>query len=370
MYLTIEAFRQRLSAYRALAETPRHRAAEPLNFLPGPVAVHPEVSDALLRPAVSHRSAAFVNDFQSTRQALCRLANANHVDILMGSGTLANDAIAAEMTLWSAPGLILSNGTFGERLIDHATRFRLRFQVLKVDWGQPFDRGEIEKRLDDDPSLRWMWAVHGETSTGMLNDLAMLKDVTAVRGIRLSIDAVSSLGATPLDLRGVSLASGVSGKGLGASPGLALVFRQAAGRPPSPALPRYLDLGLHSECEGIPFTISSNLLYALKVALAGFEWERHFVRVTELASRLWDGLQSLDLAPIAKSDHFPAVTTIALPPVWNSTEVGQRMESAGYLLHYRSDYLVDRNWIQVCLMGRCTVAMIDELVYELGRTLA
>ena len=50
--------------------------------------------------------------------------------------------------------------------------------------------------------------------------------------------------------------------------------------------------------------------------------------------------------------------------------VGQSLEDAGYLLHYRSDYLVERNWLQVCLMGKCTASMIDELLDELGRMLA
>jgi aspartate aminotransferase-like enzyme len=367
MYLTIEAFRQHRRAYRALAAAPRHRAAEPVSFLPGPVPVHPEVRAALQQPAVSHRSAAFVSDFNSTRRQLCRLANANHVDIMMGSGTLANDAVAAEMTLWPAAGLVLSNGAFGDRLVDHAARFRLRFQVLRADWGRPFERHEVEGRLDGDPSLRWLWAVHGETSTGVLNDLDVLKEVTAARDVRLSIDAVSSLGTTPLDLRGVSLASGVSGKGLGACPGLAFVFQEAAAHPASPALPRYLDLGLYAERGGVPFTVSSNLLYALKAAVEVFEGERHFARVAELAARLREGLWSLGLAPLARSAAFPAVTTIALPPGRDSTRVGQSMEEAGYLLHYRSDYLVERNWLQVCLMGPCTAAMIDELLNELGR---
>jgi aspartate aminotransferase-like enzyme len=361
MYLTLEAFRQHGKAFAALTAPPR-RSAERLNFLPGPVAVDPRVRAAFQRPAISHRSAAFMDDFQATRQAVCRLANADQVQILMGSGTLANDAIAAELTLWPSAGLILSNGAFGERLIDHASRFGLRFQTLRLAWGRAFDWPELQRRLDDEPSLGWVWAVHGETSTGVLNDLAMLKAVTAARGLRLCVDAVSSLGATPVDLAGVALASGVSGKGLGAFPGLAFVFQQSAPRPASRALPRYLDLGFYAEHGGVPFTVSSNLLHALQAALEGFEGERHFAEVTRLATRLREGLGRLHLKLLAEAAVFPAVTTIELPPGRDSAQLGQRLEDAGYLLHYRSEYLLARNWLQICLMGRHTPSMVDELL--------
>lgn len=369
MYLTFESFRKHRKAFRALAAAPRHRAAEPVSFLPGPVAVRPQVAAAHQRPGVSHRSPAFMCDFQATRQELCRLANADHVDILMGSGSLANDAIVAEMSLWSSAGLILSNGEFGERLIDHAARTKLRFETLQVPWGRAFERRAVEEILERDSSLRWVWAVHGETSTGVLNDLAMLKEITGVRGLRLSIDAISSLGTTPVDLRGVALASGVSGKGLAAFPGLAFVFRDASSRPASRALPRYLDLGFYAERGGIPFTVSSNLVYALKAALEGFEGEQHFAQLAQLAARLRGGLRALGLTPVAESATFPAVTTIALPTGHDSTQVGESLEEAGYLVHYRSDYLLSRNWLQICIMGACTSIMIDELCGALQEAL-
>jgi aspartate aminotransferase-like enzyme len=302
-------------------------------------------------------------------RALCRLANAKHVHILMGSGTMANDAIGAEMASWSSAGVVLSNGEFGERLVDHAARFQLRFQTHRVPWGRAFERQTIETMLDSNPSLRWVWAVHGETSTGVLNDLAMLKDVTAARGLRLSIDAVSSLGTTPVDLGGVALASGVSGKGLGAFAGLAFVFREAAVGPASGSLPRCLDFGYAAEHGGMPFTISSILIGALKAALDGFEGERHFTHVVRLAARLRRRLRRMGLAPVAEPASFPAVTTIELPAAFDSVRVGQCLEEAGFLVHYRSEYLVTRNWLQICLMGECTRSAIDDLMDALGDTL-
>src|SRR6476620_5815785 len=51
------------------------------------------------------------------------------------NGILANDAVGGQISLLQEPGIILSNGEFGERLIDHATRLGLQFEAIHVDWG-------------------------------------------------------------------------------------------------------------------------------------------------------------------------------------------------------------------------------------------
>ena len=130
MYLTIESLKGRGVAGQAVVTAVRRRRSDALNFLPGPVGIAAPVRAALARPPVSHRSAAFVRDFQATRRALCALMGARDVQILMGSGTLANEVVAATLSHEPGNGLILSNGEFGERLVDHATRFGLRHREI------------------------------------------------------------------------------------------------------------------------------------------------------------------------------------------------------------------------------------------------
>ena len=47
----------------------------------------------------------------------------------------------------------------------------------------------------------------------------------------------------------------------------------------------------------------------------------------------------------------PAVISITLPERLSSRRVGDAMEQRGWLLSYRSGYLLERNIIQICLMG-------------------
>ena len=63
----------------------------------------------------------------------------------------------------------------------------------------------------------------------------------------------------------------------------------------------------------------------------------------------------------------PAITTIALPSQVRSRSHGHELEEAGYLLSYLSGYLLERNWLQICLMGEVREPEVKSLVAELRR---
>ncbi len=347
MYLTLETFLDKARAVFAESSA----AVKPVSFLPGPVAIHSSVQSVLGEGPISHRSDTFMLHFQIAQQLLRQLTGAREVEILVGSGTLSNDVVAGQWALENKPGIVLNNGEFGGRLVDQATRFGLKFEAHTTEWGKPFDLAAIRRQVAANPNLGWMWAVHCETSTGILNDLEGLKKLCAECNLKLGVDCISTLGTIPLDLRGVYLATGVSGKGLAAFPGLSMVFHHHKVTPAPDRLPRYLDLGYCAACEGIPFTHSSNLLGALLAALKRVNPRRYN---TLLETSVWLREQLLAagfqvLAPQANAS--PAVFTIPLPKHINSRVAARQMQKAGYLLSYGSEYLLKRNWIQICLMG-------------------
>lgn len=363
MYLTLEKFEKQAEAFFRQPLRP-HR---PVSFLPGPVSISPTVRKAFERVPESHRSDFFIADFQRTRGRLCQLMRACHVQILLGSGTLANDAVAAQLTLEKRPGVILSNGEFGERLVDHARRFGLTFDTLKFPWGEPFDLDVVQQFLSRSPAVSWLWCVHSETSTGMLNPLYELQTLCAKYQVKICADCISSIGVVPVNLEQIYLASGASGKGLGAYPGLSMVYYNHNIRSSS-AIPRYLDVGWYAEHQGIAFTHSSNLVQALDAAVKQQDWEKKYAAVAEVSVRLRAQLREMGFRLITIDDEaVPGVVTIALSPGQSSTEYGLKLQKAGYLLSYNSDYLRQRNWIQICLMGEYSSEKIDALLHWMSR---
>jgi aspartate aminotransferase-like enzyme len=366
MYLTLENFEKQAEEF--LREPIRARG--PSSFLPGPVAIHAQVRQAFERVPESHRSDHFISEFQSVRQRLCQLVRARDVQILLGSGTLANDAVAAQLLLDKNPGLILSNGEFGERLIDHAARMGLTFDTLKFRWGETFNLAAIEQYLSRSPAVGWLWCVHSETSTGLLNPLSSLQSICARAEVRLCADCISSIGLVPVNLEGIYLASGASGKGLAGYPGLCMVFHNHA-LASSKALPRYVDLGWYAEHQGIAFTHSSNLVQALDAAVRQPDWPKKLAEGAAISARLRGTLRSMGFQVVASdADATPGVVSIALPQNQNSAQLGAQLQRAGYLLSFNSDYLRQRNWIQICLMGEYSPEKLESLLNWLAKNAA
>ncbi|HZQ46442.1 MAG TPA: aminotransferase class V-fold PLP-dependent enzyme, partial [Verrucomicrobiae bacterium] len=339
-----------------------------VNFLPGPVTVSRQVRRAFEQIPESHRAEAFMADFQATRQTLCELTGARNVAILLGSGTLANDAIAAQLTMEDQPGLIATNGEFGERLVDHARRFGLDFEVAQFPWGKAFDLRSIERKLDAQPRPGWLWCAHCETSTGMLNDLEALKSLCAKKGVKLCLDCISSIGTTPVNLDGIYFASCASGKGLRSFPGLGMVFYNHELKAAAQRVPRYLDLEIYARSQGVAFTHSSNLVHALHAAIKRVEWPKRFAELTEISNWLRPRLRELGLELFAAdAEAAPAVVTIVLPKELSSAKAGAQLHEAGFLLSCNSEYLRQRNWIQICTMGECAREKLVSLLKHLGR---
>ena len=338
MYLTKETFDAGLAG-RIMKDM--------VNFLPGPANISKEVKQALSKTPFSHRSLTFESLLNSVQNRLKRLMNAKNVQLLHGTGTLANDVVAGQISLMNGRGLILVNGEFGERIVNHAERFNLQFDKLKSEWGSSFTKEEVVDTLKTG-KYSWLWAVHCETSTGVLNNLEMLKEVCSTYEVKLAIDCISSIGTISIDLNGIAFASGVSGKALSSYTGLSFVFHEEHVEP-STRIPRYIDLGSYAAASGLPYSQSSNLLNALHAALEKYESP---VRVYEQIQKRYDeirtGLERAGLTILSeKGNSSPTVMTVLLPFTINAKQLGDDMYLNGFSLHYESSYLQKKNWIQI-----------------------
>jgi len=367
MYVTLETFE--VTAREFLRSSPA-RSFQPsaVNFLPGPVAIRREVRRAFEQAPESHRADAFLKDFQSVKKILCELTNARSVELMLGSGTLANDVIGGQLSMLPGRGLVLSNGEFGSRLVDQARRFGLNFDTLEFSWGQPFDIGALRRAFESAKPPTWLWCTHCETSTSVLNDLNALKTLCAEFEVRLALDCISSIGTMPVDLSGVYLASCSSGKGLRSYPGISMVFYHHDLSVHPGKLPRYIDLGYYADQGGVPFTFSSNLLHALHAAVKRVDWEKRFTDIAGFSLWLREQLTQIGLQLVGTQTRTsPAVVTIALPQELNSTKIGDLIQESGYLISCNSEYLRKKNWIQVCFMGECTQEKVVSLLNAINR---
>jgi aspartate aminotransferase-like enzyme len=354
------------------------RSSTSVCLLPGPVAVAPAVTAAFHQSPVYHRATEFIERFQQVRQALGELVGGRDVALFTGSGTLANEAVAATLAANHLPGkgVLLVNGEFGERLARQARRFGLEPRVLSWPWGQPWDLDEVEAALDHEPAGGWAWGVHLETSTGVLNDLPGLVRHAARRGVRVCADCVSSFGAVPLDLRGVHLASGSTGKALGAYAGIAVVFTEEAALRGLDVrgVPSYLDVPAALETAGPRYTFPSPALFALEAALAEYatpeQARARYDHYAELGRHVRQRLRGLGIEPLAAEEcAAPVITTFAPPGDATSEAFVARCRGWGFAVGGQSGYLAERRLVQIATMGAVGADDVRPLFQYLERWL-
>lgn len=312
----------------------QHRlTTEPSTFYPGPV----KQLETIAHSDLSHRSLPFYALYERVQKRLLHLSKSNHVGVIVGTGTLANEVMLAQLKAQQlGKGLILTNGEFGERLQKQAARWSLHYDVVEKEWGTVFDDKELASKLETG-SYQWMLAVHGETSTGTCNNLDILKKLAKQYNVKLCIDCISSFGAMPFSLQDCYLATAVSGKAIGALSGLAFVFSQSLA-PSSADLPAYLDLANYQQ-GAIPFTLPAVLLSNVETALQAYP-----ARYGQLQQRF----QSLLQLPIMQFQYpttqYPMLITVQLPNNYANLLIDLALN--GLFVHGESQYLRQKNFIQ------------------------
>ena len=257
---------------------------------PGPSPVSARVAQALAAPPRSHLDPDMMAILDATRAELARAFRAPADSLVLaisGTGTSAMEAAIANMVEPGTRALAIVTGYFGDRLAQMLTRYGANVDTLVVEWGRAVDPAEVDRALTKG-KFDLVTLVHAETSTGVRNPVEAVAPVVHAHGALLIVDAVTSLGAIPLDMGawGIDVCYSCSQKGLGAPSGLSpIAFAPSALARRVNCRSFYFDLSLLSAFwidRKYHHTISAPLVYALHTALQEVEeetleqrWERH-----------------------------------------------------------------------------------------------
>ena len=296
---------------------------------PGPTALPPEVREALSRPLVNPDvEAEFTADY---RRLLEKLATVHGTDddvvVLGGEGILGLEASVASLV---APGervLCLANGLYGEGFADLVETHGGEAVVYAVEEGAPFDPDEgASLAAEHDPVAATM--VHCETPTGLLNDLDGVLDVLEDAGVLTVVDAVSSLGGTPVPTDRIDVCLGASQKCFSSPPGLSTLSVSDRAWEKVEATPqdgfytslepwRDVDLEVAEAADGdeavlLPYTPLTSNCYALEASLDRLleeGLERVYERHEEAAELCRERGREIGLEPFPPADRSsPTVT--------------------------------------------------------------
>ncbi|TMT87221.1 alanine--glyoxylate aminotransferase family protein [Haloterrigena sp. H1] len=191
-----------------------------LRMTPGPTAVPAAVrermSEPMPNPDVEPEFFAFYRDLLEKLEAIY---GGDEIAILGGEGILGLEAAIASLVEPGDRVLCISNGLYGGGFADFVEMAGGEAVVCDAPWDEPLDLEAVEDHLAAD-SFDIATMVHCETPTGMLNDIEPVLEVLDDHDVISVVDAVSSLGGTPVPTDLIDVCLGASQKCFSAPPGL------------------------------------------------------------------------------------------------------------------------------------------------------
>ncbi len=299
---------------------------------PGPSDVSPRVLEALSRPTIGHLDPRFVEMMEEVKgllQYAFQTENAMTMPV-SAPGSAGMESCFTNLIEAGDKVIVCQNGVFGGRMKENVIRCGGEAVMVEDEWGTVVDPAKVEDALKANPDAKILAFVHAETSTGAQSDAATLCKLAQDRGCLSIVDAVTSLGGTPVkvDEWGADAIYSGTQKCLSCVPGLSPVsFSDKAlaviKSRKSPVQSWFLDLNLVMGYWGsgaqrtYHHTAPVNSLYALHESLLilkeeGLEnaWARHEKNHQALKA----GLEAMGIGFIVKDgDRLPQLNAVTVP---------------------------------------------------------
>ncbi|HMA87108.1 MAG TPA: aminotransferase class V-fold PLP-dependent enzyme [Burkholderiales bacterium] len=306
---------------------------------PGPTEIHPRVLTTMSQPAIGYLDPVFVEMMEELKSLLRYVYQTKNplTFPISGPGSVGMEYCFVNMV---APGdkvIVCINGVFGGRMLENVVRCGGVPVIVEDKWGEPVDPQKVEDALKKNKDAKIVAFVHAETSTGCQSDAQEIARVAHKHGAMVIMDAVTSLGGTPVkvDEWGIDAVYSASQKCLSCTPGLSPVsFSERVVEHVKHRKDKihswFMDMNLLLGYWGATtrtyhHTAPTNSLFALHEALLlireeGLEnsWARHHRHHVALKA----GLEAMGLKYLVKEEHqLPQMNAVLCPEGVNEAEV-------------------------------------------------
>lgn len=323
---------------------------DPLLLTPGPLTTSAAVKQAMVHDWGS-RDAGFIAINKMVLEKILELAGAvgTHVTVpVQGSGTFAVEAMITSFVPRTGKLLVLINGAYGSRAKKIAEIAGRAVAVYETAEDTPPDLAKLQAMLVADKAITHVFAVHCETTSGILNPIQEIAELVAKQGRRLLVDSMSAFGAIEIDARTVpydALASS-SNKCLEGVPGLGFVVCRKTAIAECKGNATTLVLDLFDQAEGFAktgqyrFTPPIHVIVALGKAIEEHAAEGGVAgrgkRYRENAKVLIDGMRAMGFRTLLpEKQQAPIIITFHMPtdPKFVFQSFYDGLKDRGYVIY-------------------------------------
>ena len=298
---------------------------------PGPSMADPRVLRAMSTPLLGQFDPEFT-EIMNEVMALCRFAFQTANERAFPVSGTGRAGLEAAITSLVEPGdrvVIGECGRFGMLLVDIAERCGAEVVPVRAEWGRVIDPQAIATALQGGRT-KLVALIHGETSTGVLQPLQEIAQLTHEHDALLLADAVVTLGGceVAVDRWGIDVAVAATQKCLSCPSGLAPLTYNARAEAVlksrrTPVHSNYLDVTqlaqYWSAARFNHHTAPTAMVYGLREALRAWETEgleARFARHRLHGEAMRAGLVALGLRIFGEeppAHRLPMLTLVIVP---------------------------------------------------------
>lgn len=320
----------RLLSTTAAADRP------PRLFTPGPLNTTASVK-AAMQLDLGSRSPAMCGLVAEIRSELLAMAHTSQADgyetvLMQGSGTFAVEAVLSSVVPRDGRLLVVSNGAYGERLAQIASRFGIEHTLLRFAEREAVDPPTVgqamEAAAERGVPFSHVAMIHHETTTGLLNPIEAVGALLEERHPAASfvVDSMSGFGAYDVapSQHNIDYLVSSANKNIEGVPGFGFAICRRAALEAQGGAARSLALDLLAQWRGLEssgqfrFTPPTHAMLAFRQALAEHKAEGgpagRLARYSANASIIVAGLAKLGFVPyLDPAVQSCIITTFACP---------------------------------------------------------
>lgn len=324
---------------------------------------------------------ALVKEIRNRLLAIAGLSQAKGWEAIpmQGTGTFGVESVLGSVVSPNGKLLILSNGAYGERMIQMAGHLKIPVTPLRTREDQIPDPGVVRSMLLADPGITHVAVVHCETTTGILNPIAEIGAVVREMGRSYIVDAMSSFGAVPIDFEaaGIDYLISSANKCLEGVPGFSFVLCRRVALDKTEGFARSLSLDLLGQLKGFEkngqfrYTPPTHSILAFKQALDEFDLEggveARAERYRANHTALLAGMRALGFRSYLPAEVQSYIITSFIFPSNPAFEFGsfyKALSDRGYIIY--PGKISQADTFRIGSIGRIFVSDIQDLVHAVS----
>ena len=332
-------------------------------FVAGPVNISKGLKKLTPFPEIGHREPEFMELFSGVKDKLFKVFDVSPKDfdiaIIGGSGTAAIESMITSIV--NKKILVITNGAFGDRAYKICSIYKLPRAVYRFAWGEYPDLRSIEIILKENPSIEFVYMVHIETSTGMLNPIKEVGELCKKYDKTYLVDSVCAIGGEKLDMNknNIDFCAISSNKGVGGPAVIGMVCCRKSKLINMKKRSMYLDLYAYLKYGRInqtPFTPAINMLYIMNETLKDLIKDGvnnrtdRYRRNTDL---LRTELTKIGLKFYLNKNMSHIMTNVMIPKGFTFEYIHDEMKKKGFLIYAGKDEL-NGKMMHIATMGALT----------------